>query len=50
MTEAGNETFFELLCRYGCLQCLKQVDGGMTAEMVLITMKGRRLGRAEIRG
>ncbi|MNN18043.1 cobalt-precorrin-6A synthase [compost metagenome] len=50
MTEAGHLAFFELLCRHACMQCLKQVDGGMTVEMVLITMKGRMLGRAEIRG
>ncbi|WP_232381068.1 cobalt-precorrin-5B (C(1))-methyltransferase [Paenibacillus tianjinensis] len=50
MTEAGHLDFFEQLCRHACMQCLKQVNGGMTVEMVLITMKGRLLGRAEIRG
>lgn len=50
MTEAGHHGFFEQLCRHACRQCLKQVNGGMTVEMVLITMKGRMLGRAEIRG
>lgn len=50
MTEAGHLEFFEQLCRHACSQCLKQVNGGMTVEMVLITMKGRLLGRAEIRG
>ncbi len=50
MTEAGNTAFFELLCRYGCKHCIRQTDGGMTVEMVLITMKGRVLGRAEVCG
>ncbi|MNC76084.1 hypothetical protein D3C75_1277360 [compost metagenome] len=50
MTEAGHHGFFERLCQYACRQCLKQVNGGMTVEMVLITMKGRMLGRAEICG
>lgn len=50
MTDSGNGAFFELLCRNGCTHCIRQTDGGMTVEMVLITMKGRVLGRAEIRG
>ncbi|ASA26173.1 cobalt-precorrin-5B (C(1))-methyltransferase [Paenibacillus donghaensis] len=50
MTEAGNFSFFENMCRYACRNCLEHVGGGMTVEMVLITMKGRVLGRAEIRG
>ncbi|WP_083613303.1 cobalt-precorrin-5B (C(1))-methyltransferase [Paenibacillus sp. P46E] len=50
MTEAGNDVFFEQLCLHACRHCLEHVHGGMTVEMVLITMKGRVLGRTEIRG
>lgn len=50
MTEAGNSVFFEQLCRHACQQSLKHLNGGMNVEMVLVTMKGRVLGRAEIRG
>jgi cobalt-precorrin-5B (C1)-methyltransferase len=50
MTAAGNDGFFEQLCLHACRQCLKHMNGGMTVEMVLMTMKGRVLGRAEIRG
>lgn len=50
MTEAGNHTFFEQLCRHACEQSLAHMNGGMIVEMVLITMKGQVLGRAEIHG
>ncbi|MHA6531520.1 cobalt-precorrin-5B (C(1))-methyltransferase [Paenibacillus sp. BAC0078] len=50
MTEAGNDGFFEQLCVHACRQCLEHMNGNMTVEMVLITMKGRVLGRAEICG
>ncbi|KWX87604.1 cobalt-precorrin-6A synthase, partial [Paenibacillus riograndensis] len=50
MTAAGNGVFFEQLCLHACRHCLKHMNGGMTVEMVLVTMKGRVLGRAEIRG
>ncbi|MNO34055.1 cobalt-precorrin-6A synthase [compost metagenome] len=50
MTGAGNNEFFEQLCLHACRHCLQHMNGGMTVEMVLITMKGRVLGRAEIRG
>ncbi|SDM05074.1 cobalt-precorrin-5B (C(1))-methyltransferase [Paenibacillus jilunlii] len=50
MTAAGNSAFFEQLCLHACRHCLKHMNGGLTVEMVLITMKGRVLGRAEIRG
>ncbi|WP_239004800.1 cobalt-precorrin-5B (C(1))-methyltransferase [Paenibacillus tepidiphilus] len=50
MTEAGNRLFFEKICEYACRHCLSHVNGGMTVEMVLITMKGRVLGRAECSG
>ncbi|WP_269322094.1 cobalt-precorrin-5B (C(1))-methyltransferase [Paenibacillus sp. FSL R5-0912] len=50
MTDAGNSAFFESLCRHACEESLKHMNGGMIVEMVLITMKGRVLGRAEIRG
>ncbi|WP_405117356.1 cobalt-precorrin-5B (C(1))-methyltransferase [Paenibacillus sp. FSL K6-1217] len=50
MTEAGNNAFFEQLCRHACEQSLAHMNGGMIVEMVLITMKGRVLGRAEIHG
>ncbi|WNS46553.1 cobalt-precorrin-5B (C(1))-methyltransferase [Paenibacillus sp. MMS20-IR301] len=50
MTEAGNSVFFEQLCRLACEQSLKAINGGMTVRMVLITMKGRVLGRAEVCG
>ncbi|WP_228745420.1 cobalt-precorrin-5B (C(1))-methyltransferase [Paenibacillus sp. S150] len=50
MTEAGNDGFFEQLCMHACRHCLKHMNGDMTVGMVLITMKGRVLGRAEIRG
>lgn len=50
MTEAGNSVFFERICYHACRHCLKHIGGHMTVEMVLITMKGRVLGRAEIRG
>ncbi|ETT46727.1 cobalt-precorrin-6A synthase [Paenibacillus sp. FSL R7-269] len=50
MTEAGNNIFFEQLCRHACEQSLAHMNGGMIVEMVLITMKGRVLGRAEIHG
>lgn len=50
MTEAGNHIFFEQLCRHACEQSLAYMNGGMIVEMVLITMKGRVLGRAEIHG
>ncbi|WP_379160473.1 cobalt-precorrin-5B (C(1))-methyltransferase [Paenibacillus sp. sgz5001063] len=50
MTEAGHDGFFELLCLHACRHCMEHIHGGMTVEMVLITMKGRVLGRAEIRG
>ncbi|MRN55878.1 cobalt-precorrin-5B (C(1))-methyltransferase [Paenibacillus monticola] len=50
MTEAGNSVFFERICHHACNHCLKHIGGQMIVEMVLITMKGRVLGRAEIRG
>lgn len=50
MTEAGNDGFFEQLCLHACRHCLEHMNGDMTVEMVLITMKGRVLGRAEICG
>lgn len=50
MTEAGNAAFFGLLCKRVCEQSLQAVNGGMIIEMVLITMKGRVLGRAEMDG
>jgi len=50
MTEAGNDCFFELLCRHACRHCLQHMAGGMTVEIILTTMKGRVLGRAEISG
>ncbi|WP_340026784.1 cobalt-precorrin-5B (C(1))-methyltransferase [Paenibacillus sp. FSL K6-1096] len=50
MTEAGNTVFFAQLCRHVCEQSLRAVNGGMMVEMVLITMKGRVLGRAEMDG
>ncbi|MEK5235875.1 cobalt-precorrin-5B (C(1))-methyltransferase [Paenibacillus sp. FSL L8-0470] len=50
MTAAGNYAFFEQLCLHACRHCLIHMNGEMTVEMVLITMKGRVLGRAEICG
>ncbi|MFC3749275.1 cobalt-precorrin-5B (C(1))-methyltransferase [Paenibacillus sp. GCM10012306] len=50
MIEAGNLVFFEQLCLHACRHCLSHMGGGAVVEMVLITMKGRVLGRAEIRG
>ncbi|WP_379133301.1 cobalt-precorrin-5B (C(1))-methyltransferase [Paenibacillus sp. sgz500958] len=50
MTEAGCDEFFELLCLYACRHCVDHVGGGMTVEMILTTMKGRVLGRAEVSG
>lgn len=50
MTEAGNAAFFGLLCKHVCKQSLQAVNGGIMVEMVLITMKGRVLGRAEMDG
>ncbi|MEF2967354.1 cobalt-precorrin-5B (C(1))-methyltransferase [Paenibacillus sp. M1] len=50
MTEAGYDAFFERLCEHACRHCLEHIRGGLAVEMVLITMKGRVLGRAELHG
>ncbi|MEO2207661.1 cobalt-precorrin-5B (C(1))-methyltransferase [Paenibacillus pabuli] len=48
MTEAGYLPYFEKLCTYACRHCLEHAGGGVTVEVVLVTMKGMELGRAEI--
>ncbi len=40
--------FFEKMCEYCCRSGLKEVQGGMTIETILITMKGSLLGRVTI--
>ncbi|OBA02366.1 cobalt-precorrin-5B (C(1))-methyltransferase [Paenibacillus polymyxa] len=48
MTEANALSFFEKLCTYGCQHCLEHAGGGITVEMVLVTLKGNVLGRARV--
>ncbi|MFB5266818.1 cobalt-precorrin-5B (C(1))-methyltransferase [Paenibacillus enshidis] len=50
MTEAQCLKFFELLCGCACRHCLEHAAGGITVEMVLVTMKGQVLGKAVISG
>ncbi|MFB5759967.1 cobalt-precorrin-5B (C(1))-methyltransferase [Paenibacillus medicaginis] len=50
MTEAQCLKFFELLCGCACRHCLEHAGGGITVEMVLVTMKGQVLGKAVISG
>lgn len=50
MVEANCLLFFELLCREGCRHCLEYAEGGITVEMVLVTMKGQMLGKAVVCG
>lgn len=50
MTEAQCLKFFELLCGCACRHCLEHAEGGITVEMVLVTMKGQVLGKAVISG
>ncbi|UFJ41476.1 cobalt-precorrin-5B (C(1))-methyltransferase [Brevibacillus humidisoli] len=40
--------FFEKLCEYCCRSGLREVQGGMTIETILITMKGSLLGRVTV--
>ncbi|MBE1444635.1 cobalt-precorrin-5B (C1)-methyltransferase [Paenibacillus sp. OAS669] len=46
MLEWGHSAFFERLCAYCCAAGLKEVQGGMEIETVIISMKGSLLGQA----
>ncbi|WP_299091602.1 cobalt-precorrin-5B (C(1))-methyltransferase [uncultured Metabacillus sp.] len=46
MVENGFNNFFTLLCTYCCLSGLKEVNGGISIETSLYTMKGTLLGKA----
>ncbi|MBY9078143.1 cobalt-precorrin-5B (C(1))-methyltransferase [Paenibacillus sp. HN-1] len=48
--EAGLAVFFDILCEYACQHCLRHVGGGLTVEVVLLTLKGDVLGRKEYDG
>lgn len=50
VTEAGLPGFFDKLCEYACRHCLEHIGGGVTVEIVLVTMKGEILGREERSG
>lgn len=45
MREHDLNSFFQLLCRYACENGLKEVNGGVVIEVVLMTMKNEILGR-----
>jgi cobalt-precorrin-5B (C1)-methyltransferase len=47
---AAYPLFFHKLCEYCCRSCLKEVQGGMTIETILITMTGSLLGRVTVDG
>ncbi|GAC90159.1 cobalt-precorrin-6A synthase [Anoxybacillus flavithermus NBRC 109594] len=46
MYEAGYLSFFDLLCDYCCQHALREVNGGLTVETTLYTLKGQCLGKA----
>jgi cobalt-precorrin-5B (C1)-methyltransferase len=45
---ADRPSFFEKMCEYCCRSGLREVQGGMEIETILITMKGSLLGRMTI--
>lgn len=50
MNALEDKAFFQKLCEYCCLESLKQVEGGMEIETVIISMKAELLGKARIEG
>jgi cobalt-precorrin-5B (C1)-methyltransferase len=50
VAEAGVRGFFDRLSEYACRHALNHINGGVTVETVLVTMKGEVLGRAEVNG
>jgi cobalt-precorrin-5B (C1)-methyltransferase len=50
MQEQGNEAFFRKLCESCCRNGLTEVQGGLTIETVIISMKGSLLGQASLVG
>ncbi|MNM11706.1 cobalt-precorrin-6A synthase [compost metagenome] len=50
VSETGLPGFFDKLSEYACQHCLRHVGGGLTVEIVILTMKGEVLGRKEFDG
>lgn len=50
MNALEDKAFFQKLCDYCCQESLKQVEGGMEIETVIISMKAELLGKAYIQG
>ncbi|MET3507248.1 cobalt-precorrin-5B (C(1))-methyltransferase [Halalkalibacter oceani] len=49
LDEAGYADFFQRLCRYASEAGLQEVNGGLTIETILLTMKNELLGREAVR-
>jgi len=45
MASLGNGAFFARLCELCCLESLKQMEGGVETETVIVSMKAELLGR-----
>jgi cobalt-precorrin-5B (C1)-methyltransferase len=50
MNEREDKAFFQRLCEYCCRESLKEVDGGMEIETVIISMKAELLGKVNMQG
>ena len=50
MNALEDNSFFQKLCEYCCQESLKQVEGGMEIETVIISMKAELLGKANVQG
>lgn len=50
LIEAGLPGFFDKLSEYACRHCLEHIGGGLTVEVVLVTLTGDILGRGKRSG
>ncbi len=50
MLAAGYHEFFDRLCDSCCKHAIEEVNGGLTVDMTLYTLKGECLGKAERHG
>lgn len=50
MAQHGYHQFFKHLCHYCCQQALREVNGGLHVETTLYTLKGEKLGEADLNG
>lgn len=50
MAQHGYHQFFKQLCYYCCQSAIKEVNGGLHVETTLYTLKGEKLGEADLNG